>query len=75
MSWKPGELTGFANSSEAQERYARENEAASQRGVFGVPTFMIGEEMWWGNDRLDFLERFLVAQSAGTPRSAAAARL
>ena len=35
--------------------------AAHQRGVFGVPTMMIGDEMWWGNDRLDFLEEFLRA--------------
>ncbi len=36
---------------------------SGKRGVFGVPTMMIGEEIWWGNDRLEFLEEFLAAQS------------
>lgn len=32
---------------------------AARRGVFGVPTMIVGEEMFWGNDRLDFLEACL----------------
>src|SRR5580692_7882413 len=28
-------------------------EEAQRRGVFGAPTFFVGEEMFWGNDRLD----------------------
>jgi len=32
-------------------------EAAVARGVFGIPTFFLGEEMWFGKDRLrDVLE-------------------
>ncbi|HMV67711.1 MAG TPA: DsbA family protein, partial [Myxococcota bacterium] len=30
-----------------------ETDAAAARGVFGVPTFTLGERLWWGNDRLD----------------------
>ncbi|MBW2496812.1 MAG: DsbA family protein [Deltaproteobacteria bacterium] len=30
-------------------------EAADRRGVFGVPTFFVGEEMFWGQDRIDFV--------------------
>ncbi len=29
-------------------------QAAATRGVFGVPTTCIGEDLFWGNDRLDF---------------------
>ena len=29
--------------------------AAAERGVFGAPTFLVGDEMFFGNDRLDFL--------------------
>jgi 2-hydroxychromene-2-carboxylate isomerase len=29
------------------------------KGVFGVPTIIVGDQMWWGNDRLDFVEEFL----------------
>lgn len=31
------------------------NAAAAERGVFGSPTFFVGDEMFFGNDRLDFL--------------------
>mgnify|MGYP001088030234 CR=1 FL=1 len=30
-------------------------EAAAERGVFGTPTFFVGDQMFFGNDRLDFL--------------------
>ncbi len=26
---------------------------ATARGIFGAPTFLVGEEMFWGNDRLE----------------------
>ncbi len=32
---------------------------AMERGVFGAPTFFVGDEMFWGKDRLDFVERWL----------------
>lgn len=32
---------------------------AQELGVFGVPTFVIGEEKFWGNDRLDFVAEHL----------------
>lgn len=34
-------------------------EAAVARGVFGVPSFIVGEELFWGNDRLHFVEEAL----------------
>ncbi len=30
-----------------------QTDEARRRGVFGAPTFFVGEEMFWGNDRLD----------------------
>ncbi len=36
-------------------------EEAKQRGVFGAPTYVVGEEMLWGQDRLDFLDEILDA--------------
>jgi 2-hydroxychromene-2-carboxylate isomerase len=35
-------------------------EEAVARGVFGAPTFFVGHEMFFGNDRLDFVERALI---------------
>jgi 2-hydroxychromene-2-carboxylate isomerase len=37
-------------------------EAAVARGVFGAPTFFVGDEMFWGNDRLMFVEQALSAR-------------
>jgi 2-hydroxychromene-2-carboxylate isomerase len=35
--------------------------AAAERGVFGSPTFFVGEQMFFGNDRLDFVADALAA--------------
>jgi len=40
----------------ALDRHAAE---AQEHGVFGVPTFIIGEDIFWGNDRLDFVRDHL----------------
>jgi len=33
--------------------------AAMERGVFGAPCYVIGDQVFWGQDRLDFVERAL----------------
>lgn len=43
------------------ELRARTDEALS-RGVFGVPATFVGDALYWGQDRLDFVERDLAAQ-------------
>lgn len=32
---------------------------AVERGAFGAPTFLVGDELFFGNDRLDFVEEAL----------------
>jgi 2-hydroxychromene-2-carboxylate isomerase len=32
-----------------------ETNAAAKRGVFGAPTIFVGDQMFFGNDRLDFV--------------------
>ncbi len=32
---------------------------AAERGAFGAPTFFVGDEMHFGQDRLDFVEAAL----------------
>lgn len=39
-----------------KELLRRETEDAIARGVFGVPTFMVGEDLYWGIDQLEFVE-------------------
>ena len=34
-------------------RLREQTEEARVRGIFGAPTFFVGTEMFWGNDRLD----------------------
>ncbi|MEH2588240.1 2-hydroxychromene-2-carboxylate isomerase [Bradyrhizobium sp. AZCC 1721] len=39
------------------------NKAAEEAGLFGTPTFRIGEEIYFGNDRLPFVEAAAKAQA------------
>jgi 2-hydroxychromene-2-carboxylate isomerase len=43
----------LANTPEIRELYRRETAAARQLGVFGSPTFVAGQEIFWGDDRLE----------------------
>ena len=38
-----------------KERLKQQTEEAVARGVFGAPTFFVGDDMFWGQDRLDFV--------------------
>ncbi|RYY17601.1 MAG: 2-hydroxychromene-2-carboxylate isomerase [Alphaproteobacteria bacterium] len=38
-----------------------DTQAALARGVFGAPTYVVDGEIFWGQDRLDFLDRRLAA--------------
>jgi len=43
----------------AKERYQDYTREALERGVFGAPTYVYRDELFWGQDRLDFLDRAL----------------
>ena len=42
-----------------KDRLRAENDAALERGVFGSPTVFVGNEMFWGHDRLEMIDRWL----------------
>jgi 2-hydroxychromene-2-carboxylate isomerase len=42
-----------------QEKYEAYTEQAIAAGVFGAPSYVVDGEIFWGQDRLDFLERRL----------------
>lgn len=44
---------------EYTKRLESNTQIAADRGVFGSPTFIVGEDLFFGNDRLDFLEATL----------------
>ena len=41
------------------ERRDADTKAALERGVFGAPSYVIGDEIFWGQDRLEFVQRRL----------------
>jgi 2-hydroxychromene-2-carboxylate isomerase len=49
-------------SQEVQERYEAYTQQAIDAGVFGAPSYVIDGEIFWGQDRLDFVERKLSAR-------------
>jgi len=52
-------LLEVADANPARDELAALTAGAVARGVFGAPTFFVGDEMFWGKDRLDFVERWL----------------
>ena len=48
-----------ANAPDIAQRYDMLTQEAIERGVFGAPTYVFGGELFWGQDRLDFLDRAL----------------
>jgi 2-hydroxychromene-2-carboxylate isomerase len=45
---------------EIQAEYARNTDDAIAADVFGAPTYLVNGEMFWGQDRLDFVEEAIV---------------
>jgi len=41
---------------------AAASQRAIERGVFGAPSYLYGDSLYWGQDRLDFLDRELSAE-------------
>ncbi len=52
----PEEVLEGATAPEAKEGLKAATTEALGRGVFGAPSFFVGDEMFWGNDRLHFVE-------------------
>ena len=52
-------LLAAAQTPAVQEKYDANTRAAIDQGVFGMPTFVIDDELFWGQDRLDFVARAL----------------
>ena len=51
------------------ERYEANTWQAIEAGVFGAPTYVMDGEMFWGQDRLEFVERKLRSQAAAQAAS------
>ncbi|MDQ4043507.1 MAG: 2-hydroxychromene-2-carboxylate isomerase [Actinomycetota bacterium] len=51
---QPGaELVEEAQTPENKQRLRDQTQRAVEFGIFGAPSFVVGEELFWGNDRLE----------------------
>jgi 2-hydroxychromene-2-carboxylate isomerase len=53
------EVAGALDDPTIKDELRAATEAATKRGVFGVPTFFVGAEMFWGHDRMHQVARAL----------------
>jgi 2-hydroxychromene-2-carboxylate isomerase len=64
----PDEFEKVAESDEVRDELVRETDRALERGVFGAPSFFVGDEMFWGKDRMEFIDHELEFPSPPRPR-------
>ena len=57
----PAEFAALVADPEVKARLIATTEEAVARGAFGAPTFFVGEQMFFGQDRLDFVREALRA--------------
>lgn len=55
-------LVAAAQSDEIKQRLRRETDAAIDQAVFGVPTVIVDDELFWGFDDFGHLELFLAGK-------------
>jgi 2-hydroxychromene-2-carboxylate isomerase len=56
-------LLALAGDAEVKARLVETTEEAVARGVFGAPTMFVGGQMFFGQDRLEFVREALMAQT------------
>jgi 2-hydroxychromene-2-carboxylate isomerase len=59
-------LVAAARTDDVKQRLRASTERAIARGVFGVPTMIVGGELFFGNDSFDHLDRFLAGRDPVT---------
>jgi len=50
---QPASILAVAESADAKAKLRAQTERAQALGIFGAPTFVVGTEVFWGNDRLE----------------------
>lgn len=55
----PHALLALSSEQGVKDELKALTDAAVQRGVFGAPTFFVADQMYWGQDRLDFVREAL----------------
>jgi 2-hydroxychromene-2-carboxylate isomerase len=49
----PARVRALASSAAASDTILAETDVARALGIFGSPTFAVGDELFWGDDRLE----------------------
>jgi 2-hydroxychromene-2-carboxylate isomerase len=49
----PARVKTLASSPEVKESFKQQTDRALERGIFGSPSFVVGHELFWGDDRLE----------------------
>ncbi len=62
-------LVAQAQTPEVKARLRQQTDDAIARGVFGVPTMEVGDELFWGYDDFPYLERFLAGNDPLDPEA------
>ncbi len=57
--FEPQALLALSQEPDVKAALKAATEEAVARGVFGAPTFFVGDQMFWGQDRIDFLKEAL----------------
>lgn len=55
----PAQRLEESRAAAVQARYETDSQRAIEAGVFGAPSYIVAGELFWGQDRLDFLQRRL----------------
>lgn len=56
----PDEFEALSESDDIREQLVACTNAGLERGVFGVPSLFVGNELFWGKDRMEFVEDELI---------------
>ena len=57
MDLDADEILNYAKTKECEDAMKSGTRLAIEKGVFGAPTYIVNDQIYWGQDRLDFVER------------------
>ena len=57
------QIQELAQARASKDAMKANTDSAIARGAFGAPTFFVGDDMFFGHDRLDYVEEALKAQA------------
>jgi 2-hydroxychromene-2-carboxylate isomerase len=58
------QIVALSEAPENKDKLRANTDEAVARGVFGAPSFLVGDELFFGHDRLDYVEEALTEQAA-----------